>query len=63
MKLLSYDRPMSRDVMQCLHGIRVLSTQWVVMAHTFAGLIALPSQNPIFYVEVMFFIIKVPGTR
>lgn len=57
-KLLSYDPPKSRNVMQCLHGIRVISTQWVVLAHTYAALIALPSQNPIYYVEVMFIIVQ-----
>lgn len=44
--------------MECLHGIRVISTQWVVLAHTYAVLIALPSQNPIYYVEVMLFIVQ-----
>lgn len=34
-KLLSYKKPKSSEVMSCVNGIRVLTTQWVVLGHTF----------------------------
>lgn len=36
MKLLSYKKSKSPDMMSCLHGIRAITTQWVVLGHTFA---------------------------
>lgn len=45
MKLLSYKKSRSPDVIQCLHGIRVISTQWVVLGHTFMTYLKLPVQN------------------
>lgn len=45
MKLLSYKRAKSSDTMHCLHGIRVISTQWVVLGHTFQIYKSLPIRN------------------
>lgn len=45
MKLLAYKDVKSADVMQCLHGIRAISTQWVVLGHTFMFYSMLPVQN------------------
>lgn len=33
-KVLSYKKSKDPDTMQCLHGIRAISTQWVVIGHT-----------------------------
>lgn len=45
MKLLSYKEVKSPGMMNCLHGIRVISTQWVVIGHTFVMYITLPIRN------------------
>lgn len=45
MKLLSYSESKSADVIQCLHGIRVISTLWVVLGHTFKQYQKIPIQN------------------
>lgn len=50
--LLSYEAPKSGDMMNCLHGIRVISTQWVVLGHTYLMFIMLPIRNVSYYVEV-----------
>lgn len=51
-KLLSYEKSKSEDVMQCLHGIRVISTMWVTLWHTFSMYLVLPSQNNVYFAEV-----------
>lgn len=33
-KVLSYKKSKSTDTMHCLNGIRVISTQWVVIGHS-----------------------------
>ncbi|XP_031627930.1 nose resistant to fluoxetine protein 6-like [Contarinia nasturtii] len=45
LKLLSYKKTKSPDMMHCLHGIRVISTQWVVLGHTFIMYVLLPIRN------------------
>ncbi|XP_031639007.1 nose resistant to fluoxetine protein 6-like [Contarinia nasturtii] len=47
MKLLSYKKSKSPDMMHCLHGIRAISTQWVVLGHTFMMFAVLPARNKI----------------
>lgn len=32
-KLLSYQKSESPDVVDCLHGIRGISSQWIVLGH------------------------------
>lgn len=44
MKVLSYKNGNSSDMM-CLHGIRAISTQWVVLGHTFMMVPKLPFRN------------------
>lgn len=39
-------------MMHCLHGIRAISTQWVVLGHTFGMYAQLPIQNRIAIPEV-----------
>lgn len=42
-KLLSTRK--SPDDLGCLHGIRFLSTAWVVLAHTYAAFMSAPQWN------------------
>ncbi|XP_055304016.1 uncharacterized protein LOC129569308 [Sitodiplosis mosellana] len=44
-KLLSYKESNSPNMLSCLHGIRVITTLWVVIGHTFLMFIMLPNQN------------------
>lgn len=46
-KLFSCKEDNSSDTMRCLHGIRSLSTAWVLLGHTFAFHIIMPIQNRI----------------
>lgn len=32
-------------MMNCVHGIRVISTQWVVLGHTYMMFMAMPTVN------------------
>lgn len=45
MKLLSYRKAKTSETMECLHGIRAISTQWIVLGHSFAIYSMLPVQN------------------
>lgn len=45
MKLLSYKKSTSPEVMNCVHGIRVITTQWVVVGHTYVMYALLPTRN------------------
>lgn len=45
MKLLSYKQSKSPDMMHCLHGIRAISTQWVVLGHSYMMYMKLPARN------------------
>lgn len=51
-KLLSYKKVESSDTLNCLHGIRVISTAWVVLGHTFSLYLALPIQNKTVFFSV-----------
>lgn len=42
----------SSDVLSCLHGIRVITTLWIVLGHTFLIFVMLPNQNLIAIPEV-----------
>lgn len=44
-KLFSCKRNRSPDVMECLNGIRVVSTYWVLYGHTMAMFAAAPLTN------------------
>lgn len=44
-KVLSYKKSKAPDTMHCLHGIRAISTQWVVIAHTFVIYAMTPLRN------------------
>ncbi|XP_031623576.1 nose resistant to fluoxetine protein 6-like [Contarinia nasturtii] len=44
-KLFSLNEENTSETIQCLHGIRVLSTQWVVLCHTYALYLVMPIQN------------------
>lgn len=44
-KLLSCKKSTSKDMMNCVHGIRVISTQWVVLGHTYMMFMAMPTVN------------------
>lgn len=52
-KLLSYKRNRSADTMDCLNGIRAISTQWVVMGHSFLMFMMLPITNTLAIPEVI----------
>lgn len=43
--LLSAKRSKSKDSMDCIHGIRVFSTQWVVLGHTYTMFMYMPTRN------------------
>lgn len=43
--LLSCKKSTSKDVMHCVHGIRVISTQWVVLGHTYFLYMNMPTGN------------------
>lgn len=44
--LLSAKKSKSKDVMDCVHGIRVFSTQWVVLGHSYTAMYtAMPITN------------------
>lgn len=43
--LLSCKKSTSKDVMNCVHGIRVISTQWVVLGHTYVMFMTMPTAN------------------
>lgn len=45
MKLFSCKTNNSLDSIDCLHGLRVISTQWVVLGHVFMCYLMLPIQN------------------
>ncbi|XP_055304069.1 nose resistant to fluoxetine protein 6-like isoform X1 [Sitodiplosis mosellana] len=45
MKLFSYKKTKSPDMMHCVHGIRAISTQWVVLGHTYLMYLLLPIRN------------------
>lgn len=53
-KLLSYKKSKAPDVMHCLHGIRAISTQWVVLGHSYMMYMRLPARNSIQYLMVCF---------
>lgn len=44
-KILSYTANKSDDTLHCLHGIRVISTQWVVLGHAYLFYAFLPIRN------------------
>lgn len=44
-KLLSYEKAKSDDTLHCLHGIRVITTQWIVLGHSYLLYALLPIQN------------------
>lgn len=44
-RLLSSKKSKSEDVVHCVHGIRVFSTQWVVLGHAYAFYDAYTSNN------------------
>lgn len=52
MKLLSYEKTKSTDMMDCIHGIRAISTQWVVLGHSFMMFLLLPTRNKIEFTTV-----------
>lgn len=47
--LLSCKKSTSKDVMNCVHGIRVISTQWVVIGHTYLLYMAMPTTNTFYF--------------
>lgn len=57
--LLSCKKSTSKDVMHCVHGIRVISTQWVVLGHTYVLYMTMPTANTFQFMghvsEVTFF--------
>lgn len=52
-KLFSYKKENNSDSMQCLNGIRAISTQWVVLGHTFAMYMMLAVRNTAVIVPVI----------
>lgn len=52
MKLLSHTKSKSSDRMDCIHGIRAISTQWIVLGHTYVMFVLLPSRNKTEYPRV-----------
>lgn len=48
--LLSAKKFKSTDMMDCVHGIRVLSTQWVVLGHTYNIYMFVPTMNTLEFV-------------
>lgn len=56
--LLSCKKSKSKDVMDCVHGIRVISTQWVVLGHTYMMFFALPSSNGLSFISKVSSIVK-----
>lgn len=52
-KLLSYKATNSSEMMNCIHGIRVISTQWIVLGHTLSTYLTLPFRNQIALLEVI----------
>lgn len=52
MKLFAYKKAKSPGMMHCLHGIRVISTQWVVLTHTYFIHMMLPMRNKSFLLTV-----------
>lgn len=53
-KLLSYKKSKAPDVMHCLHGIRVISTQWIIFGHSYLMFNNLPVRNSIHILTVYF---------
>lgn len=53
-KLLSSKKSKSKDVVHCVHGIRVFSTQWVVLGHTYSFYDAYTSNNIAFLRNVSY---------
>lgn len=51
--MLSYEKSKSTDMMDCIHGIRVISTQWVVLGHTFLMYVMFPIRNKTVIPEVV----------
>lgn len=45
MKLASIQESKSPNAMSCLNGVRAISTQWIVLGHTFLMYLWLPVQN------------------
>lgn len=44
-KLLAYKETKSDDTLHCLHGIRVITTQWIVLGHSYLLYALMPIQN------------------
>lgn len=52
-KLVSLQNADSPDVLKCLHGIRVLSTQWIVFGHICLMYALYPIQNKVSLTSVI----------
>lgn len=63
-KLFSINRSKSTDVIDCLHGIRVLSILWIVLGHTYMLILQSPVSNQAYmlkWVRNLFTIIVMLG--
>lgn len=49
--LLSTKKSNSKDMMDCIHGIRVFSTQWVVLGHTYVLYMLMPTRNTLEFIQ------------
>lgn len=58
MKLFSCDNSKNSDVIECIRGIRVLSTLWIVFIHTHALPLMLPIKEITPFLEVIIIIAR-----
>lgn len=66
-QLFSYDNTQSPNIIQCINGIRSITTIWIIISHSYYVFFFLPSREHLEFIKVvinsLIFIIAVSSTR